>query len=40
MARKLREAGWTKARALVGGWRAWKDAGLPVEPKDAVAALA
>jgi 3-mercaptopyruvate sulfurtransferase SseA len=32
--RELRKAGWTKARALVGGWRAWQNAGLPVEPKD------
>ncbi|HKY99423.1 MAG TPA: hypothetical protein VJL35_16335 [Gemmatimonadaceae bacterium] len=30
---QLRKAGWTKARALVGGWRAWEDAGLPVEEK-------
>jgi len=21
------------ARALIGGWQAWQDAGLPVEPK-------
>jgi 3-mercaptopyruvate sulfurtransferase SseA len=28
----LRQAGWTHARALVGGWRAWLDAGLPVTP--------
>jgi len=27
----LRRAGWTKARALVGGWAAWKAAGLPIE---------
>jgi rhodanese-related sulfurtransferase len=28
---ELRHAGWTKARALVGGWSAWKSAGLPIE---------
>ncbi|MGA9772772.1 MAG: hypothetical protein WBV94_27330 [Blastocatellia bacterium] len=32
MAQELRQAGWKKARALTGGWAAWKDAGLPVEP--------
>jgi 3-mercaptopyruvate sulfurtransferase SseA len=32
----LKRAGWTDARALVGGWKAWLDAGLPVVPvKDA-----
>jgi 3-mercaptopyruvate sulfurtransferase SseA len=31
----MRRAGWKKARALVGGWAAWKEQGLPVEPKDA-----
>jgi 3-mercaptopyruvate sulfurtransferase SseA len=34
VARELRRAGWRKARALVGGWRAWRDEGLPVEPKE------
>jgi 3-mercaptopyruvate sulfurtransferase SseA len=38
VARQLREGGWPNARALVGGWRAWQEAGLPVEPKDLVAA--
>ncbi|HEX6966860.1 MAG TPA: hypothetical protein VF166_13775 [Gemmatimonadaceae bacterium] len=32
MARELRQAGWPKARALVGGWAAWLQAGLPTEP--------
>lgn len=30
--RELRRAGWPQARALVGGWAAWQQAGLPVEP--------
>jgi 3-mercaptopyruvate sulfurtransferase SseA len=34
VARRLRAAGWPKARALVGGWRAWRDAGLPVKARD------
>ena len=38
MTRRLREAGWSKARALVGGWRAWVDAGMPTEPKEEVPA--
>jgi 3-mercaptopyruvate sulfurtransferase SseA len=38
VARKLREGGWPKARALVGGWRAWQEAGLPLEPKEEAAA--
>jgi len=29
--RDLRRAGWGNARALVGGWTGWLDAGLPVE---------
>ncbi|HJR67311.1 MAG TPA: rhodanese-like domain-containing protein [Gemmatimonadaceae bacterium] len=33
MARELRAAGWPDARPLVGGWRAWLDAGLPTDPK-------
>lgn len=33
MAQELRQAGWTKARALVGGWEAWQAAKLPLEPK-------
>lgn len=33
MALALRKAGWTKARALVGGWAAWQEVGLPVEPR-------
>jgi 3-mercaptopyruvate sulfurtransferase SseA len=38
VARELQKAGWTKARALVGGWEAWQTAGLPVEAKPAVMA--
>jgi 3-mercaptopyruvate sulfurtransferase SseA len=33
VAQELRQAGWINARALIGGWNAWQDAGLPVEPK-------
>ncbi len=33
VALKLRKAGWPRARALVGGWRAWLDSRLPTEPK-------
>jgi 3-mercaptopyruvate sulfurtransferase SseA len=33
VARELRKAGWKKARALVGGWNAWNEAGLPVAQK-------
>jgi 3-mercaptopyruvate sulfurtransferase SseA len=33
VARELRRAGWPRARALVGGWAAWQQAGLSVEPK-------
>jgi 3-mercaptopyruvate sulfurtransferase SseA len=33
VARELKKAGWSKARALVGGWEAWQAAGLPVETK-------
>jgi len=36
VARELRGAGWTDVRALVGGWRAYLDAGLPVESKEDV----
>ncbi|MFL6212890.1 MAG: hypothetical protein ACJ74J_03250 [Blastocatellia bacterium] len=32
MAQELRQAGWKRARALVGGWAAWQEAGLPTEP--------
>ncbi|HLM24021.1 MAG TPA: rhodanese-like domain-containing protein [Pyrinomonadaceae bacterium] len=32
MAQELRQAGWTKARALLGGWDGWQNANLPVEP--------
>jgi NhaP-type Na+/H+ or K+/H+ antiporter/rhodanese-related sulfurtransferase len=30
VAKELREAGWPHARALEGGWDAWKKSGLPV----------
>lgn len=30
MALELRKAGWPKAVALIGGWQAWGEAGLPV----------
>ncbi|HSF29878.1 MAG TPA: hypothetical protein VLK82_05325 [Candidatus Tectomicrobia bacterium] len=33
MAQELRQAGWINSRALIGGWNAWQDAGLPVESK-------
>jgi 3-mercaptopyruvate sulfurtransferase SseA len=33
VAHELQQAGWTQARALVGGWQAWLDAGLPVVPR-------
>jgi 3-mercaptopyruvate sulfurtransferase SseA len=26
-------SGWADARPLLGGWKAWKDSGLPVEAK-------
>lgn len=29
VAQELREAGWPRARALEGGWEAWKKSGLP-----------
>ncbi|HJY28101.1 MAG TPA: rhodanese-like domain-containing protein [Pyrinomonadaceae bacterium] len=35
MAQELRQAGWTKARALIGGWDAWQNANRPVVPKAA-----
>ncbi|MEO5574102.1 MAG: cation:proton antiporter [Gammaproteobacteria bacterium] len=33
VAQELRQQGWPKARALIGGWAAWQAADLPVEPK-------
>jgi rhodanese-related sulfurtransferase len=33
VARELRQAGYEKARALVGGWALWEAAGMPVEKK-------
>jgi len=32
---QLRQAGWKNAIALIGGWDAWNEAGLPTEPKAA-----
>lgn len=32
VAQTLREKGYANAEALEGGYTAWKDAGLPVEP--------
>jgi rhodanese-related sulfurtransferase len=32
IAQTLRERGYNNAEALEGGYAAWKDAGLPVEP--------
>ena len=32
IARTLREKGFANAQALDGGYAAWKDAGLPLEP--------
>jgi len=40
VARELRRAGWPKARALIGGWRAWLNDGLPVESKEDVVSSA
>jgi rhodanese-related sulfurtransferase len=37
VARQLRQAGWSGARALIGGWRAWVDAAMPIEPKPKMA---
>jgi 3-mercaptopyruvate sulfurtransferase SseA len=36
VARELQKAGWSKARALIGGWEAWQSAGMPIEAKSAV----
>ncbi|MGZ5437022.1 MAG: rhodanese-like domain-containing protein [Pyrinomonadaceae bacterium] len=33
MAQELRQAGYKTARALEGGWKAWQETGLPVEPR-------
>ena len=33
MAQYLLDAGWTDARALLGGLDAWRKAGYPLEPK-------
>jgi rhodanese-related sulfurtransferase len=33
VAQQLLDAGWTDARALLGGFDAWRQAGYPVEPK-------
>jgi 3-mercaptopyruvate sulfurtransferase SseA len=36
VARELQKAGWSKARALVGGWKAWQETGLPVESQPTI----
>jgi len=36
VALQLRNAGWTKARALVGGWEAVQASGLPLVAKEMV----
>jgi 3-mercaptopyruvate sulfurtransferase SseA len=33
VARRLQKAGWKHARAIIGGWKAWQEAGRPVEPR-------
>jgi 3-mercaptopyruvate sulfurtransferase SseA len=33
VARELQRAGWKRARALIGGWKTWQAAGLPIEEK-------
>lgn len=38
MAQELRQVGWKGARALIGGWAAWQEAGLPVESRAKAAA--
>ncbi|HWQ33018.1 MAG TPA: hypothetical protein VNQ79_09185 [Blastocatellia bacterium] len=37
MVRTLTENGFTNAKALLGGFHAWEEAGFPTEPKDAPA---
>jgi 3-mercaptopyruvate sulfurtransferase SseA len=33
VAQELRQAGWKKTRALVGGWKAWQAANQTIEPR-------
>lgn len=33
VAEELRQAGWSRARALQGGWEIWQASGLPIEAK-------
>ena len=33
LAQELRQAGWKKARALIGGWDEWQKAKLPVQSR-------
>jgi len=33
MARKLIRMGFTSVLALKGGWKEWREAGFPTEPK-------
>jgi 3-mercaptopyruvate sulfurtransferase SseA len=30
--RELRRAGWKHAQALKGGWEAWRESGMPIDP--------
>jgi hypothetical protein len=32
--RELKQAGWPKARALIGGWAVWKKSGLTASGKN------
>jgi rhodanese-related sulfurtransferase len=34
VARELQQAGWSRARALIGGWNAWQAAGMPVQQRE------
>jgi hypothetical protein len=36
VALQLKSAGWTKARALIGGWEAVQASGLPLVAKELV----
>jgi rhodanese-related sulfurtransferase len=33
VAQELINRGFTRAKALKGGWKEWKESGYPVEPK-------
>jgi hypothetical protein len=36
VAQELKRAGWTRARALIGGWEKWQKVGMPVDAKPEV----